>query len=179
LYIYPFIIITGTKKSLKKIEIKNYKHKRKKMSLNDHCISLGIAELNPEVCQQYLETPTNGQNDDNTTVDLPLIEFSVINELTGYIKTNIDEIAKNRENIADIKRIAACALSNAINSKDYNGIIHHRSLNYTFITFLYFYIFYSKSIRVQVIIMPLQYERSTIVWCIQYKQCNHNCKYLI
>jgi len=139
------------------------------MSLNDHCISLGIAELNPEACQQYLETPTNGQNDDNTTVDLPLIEFSVINELTGYIKTNIDEIAKNRENIADIKRIAACALSNAINSKDFNGIIHHRSLNYTFITFLYFYIFYSKSIRVQVIIMPLQYERSTIVWCIQYK----------
>ena len=89
-------------------------------SLATYCADLGLSGLLPEACQQYLETPS-GQSDDNVAIDLPLIEFNVLNEITKYINDNIDEISKNRENIADIKRIAACALSNSVNSKDFNG----------------------------------------------------------
>ena len=90
-------------------------------TLNTYCASFGLSALQTDICQQYLETPTSGQADDNLALDVPFIEFSDLYELTKYVKDNIDEIAKDRENIADIKRIAACALSSAINSKDFNG----------------------------------------------------------
>lgn len=102
-------------------------------SLATYCVDLGLPGLLPEACQQYLEIP-NGHNDDNVAIDLPLIEFNVLNEVTKYICDNIDEIAKDRENIADIKRVAACALSNAVNAKDCNG--NNCSNSYLLITSL-------------------------------------------